>query len=148
MFSDDIGRLLRIESERIPPKMEPLMAGDRLPDTLEDFFEKAVLAQAFRSVSPDASVMYREHNTAAGEPAFFTVVMIPGGSTLTNANTGRRYDSVRGVLVFARDGFLYAISNQEWPVGDNLNRGSLEHRCDQLLNELNETVSTMTSHTR
>jgi hypothetical protein len=123
--------------------MMPLLAADQLPSTLDSLFDRTVFNDLFWAVSPEASILDRGHVTTAAGPALYAMVNIPNGSTLADASTGRRFESKRGVLLLFKNGFLYVISNQEWPVGTKVHTGNVHDRSARLLDDLQQVVADM-----
>lgn len=146
MYYDDFGHLLRIESERMPKEFAPRFDSPDGLKTLDDFFDRSVFPLAFRSISLQANVMHRDHVTTAAGPAVFVVVSVPQGSSLASVDEQgglHRADSVRGVLIFVKRGFIYVIMNQE-PGGNNIDHGPLDQRITLLLDTLQQTIAGMT----
>ena len=102
-FMNDAGRLLRIDYKRLP-------TGTTLPadsTDLQAFYRKALEDQVLRT-SPSSALSERAY-TLDGAPMRLAVVSFPAGSRLLDAVTGKRMDSVRALLIFARGGFLYTL---------------------------------------
>jgi hypothetical protein len=115
---------------------------------LEEFFDERMMPREFLAVSPNTTVLCRDYlDTAAGK-ALFVVVNIPGGSTLIESGssngTPHRPDSVRGVLIFPKENYLYIIMNQEWPMVSQTRHRTMPDRMNQLLANLRGTVTGMT----
>lgn len=150
-FMDDYGTLLRIESERVAPEDWGILTGPKQQELLAKLFDHELMPRLFFVVSPNTTVLRRDEvDTAAGK-AFFAVVNIPGGSTLMESGSSNwawhRLDSMRGVLIFPKQNFLYIVMNQEWPMVVEMGKHSLPDRTNQLLADLRKTVEGMTFQT-
>ena len=141
-FSDDMGAMLRIESIKLPDTLT--ITPENLPKQLDRCYDATVM-DLFRSVAADTVTLHREQLTTAAGQTLFAVVQIPHGSTLANADTGQRPDSVRGVMVFVQQGYFYLLMNQEWPAGVP-NNSPMPMRIERLQNDLQQAVAGMTFH--
>lgn len=145
-FSDDFGVLLDVQSRHIgDDQVNGYLLVNRLP-TLQADLDQHVLP-GLRDRSSGATVVHRETLTTTVGPALFAVVSLPGGSTRTLKDAdGKPYhpDAVRGVLLFSKLRWAYAVSVQLWPETTNGPKLSAEDVNARLLNELRQTVSRMT----
>lgn len=114
-FSDDYGTLLRIDYYLIPPSQrdEIEIAGR------EQYFESVLLdkyiPQAIVSNLSSASVEYTEFLASEMQGAFFALVNMPGGSTISKQeNNGhpQRLDAYRGIIAFQQQNFIYIVTSQ------------------------------------
>ncbi len=141
-FDDDFGTLLDVQSTRLSDDRRPAYAGGGRGAALADDFTARVLP-ALRRRSPGATVLHQDDavETAVG-PALFAVVGLPGGSTRTV--DGTHPDAVRGVLVFPRFRWLYAVQVQQWPPTPNAPVLTPDQRDARLLDDLRQAVAEMT----
>ncbi|MHC5860647.1 tellurite resistance TerB family protein [Nostoc sp.] len=114
-FSDDIGTLLRIDYYPFPlEQLEELEAVGQ-EEYLQTILVDKYVPQAIFANVPDASVEYTEYleNTLRG--AYYVLIDMPKGSTISkqeNNGTAIRLDAYRGLLTFIRGEFLYIVSSQ------------------------------------
>ncbi|MCC5636820.1 hypothetical protein LC593_13295 [Nostoc sp. CHAB 5844] len=114
-FSDDYGTLLRIDYYPIPPEQLEELESQGLEEYLQTILVEKYVPQAIFTNLPDAQVKYSEYleDTFAG--AYYALVDMPKGSTLSqqeNNGTATRLDAYRGLLAFVNGEFLYIVSNQ------------------------------------
>ena len=60
--------------------------------------------------------------------AFFAVAVIPVASSVVDAKTGKRWDSVRALLVFDKNKFMYMLHSEINTVFDPVNAASLTNK--------------------
>lgn len=102
-FMNGAGRLLRIDYTRLPT--DTILPTDSIE--LQAFYHKALEDQTLRTNS--SSLLSERAYVLDNASMLLALVSFPAGSTLQDAVTGKRRDSVRAVLVFARGGFLYML---------------------------------------
>jgi hypothetical protein len=101
-FLGPAGHLSRIDYQRLP-------VGAVVPaDSVELFQLHRQALAALLQANPCSLVADGAH-TIDGAATLSAVVAFPAGSHLRDAASGRRMDSVRGVLAFARGGFVYLL---------------------------------------
>jgi hypothetical protein len=103
-FHGDDGSLLRIDYARLPAG-KPL---PKEPSALREFYSGAIKWQIGREKST-GSVLSEEEYVLDDAPMVLSLVSVPSGSRLLDTKTGKRRDSVLGVLTFARGEFLYML---------------------------------------
>ncbi len=114
-FSDDYGTLLRIDYYLIPPSQR-----DEINIVVrEQYFESVLLdkyiPQAIVANLASASVEYTEYLPTEMQGAFFALVNMPGGSTISKQeNNGhpQRLDAYRGIIAFQQQDFIYIVTSQ------------------------------------
>ena len=114
-FSDDFGTLLRIDYYPIPPEHEEEIESLGQEEYLQSILVERYVPQAILTNLPSADVKYREYleNTLNG--AYYVLVDMPQGSTISkqeNNGNAKRLDAYRGLLTFIHTDFLYIVSNQ------------------------------------
>ncbi|MBW4590084.1 tellurite resistance TerB family protein [Aetokthonos hydrillicola Thurmond2011] len=113
-FSDDFGTLLRIDYYPIPDEDEDIGSSKQeeyLRSTLLDKY----IPQAIVANLPGASVEYTEYLEDNLEGAYFALVNMPQGSTISktgNNGTATRLNAYRGLLAFRESDYLYIVSSQ------------------------------------
>jgi len=114
-FSDDFGTLLRIDYYPIPPEQLEELESQGQEEYLQQILVEKYVPQAIFTNVADAQVKYSEYleDTFAG--AYYALVDMPKGSTMSqqeNNGTATRLDAYRGLLAFINGEFLYIVSNQ------------------------------------
>ncbi len=114
-FSDDYGTLLRIDYYPFPPDKQ----ADIQSTGKEEFFRSIILEkyvpQAIVANLATAKVKHMEYLVDTMEGAFFAVVDMPGGSTISKTNNNgnvTRLNAYRGLLTFIDNNFLYILTSQ------------------------------------
>ena len=144
-FADDYGTLLRIESGKILPADRPDLDGPGREQGLTAFFNDVVFPQQVRPSFPTASVLqtsFVDYSTGRKpfvDPtpgrALFAVVRLSAEDP-----TGVR----RGIFVFPQKGFLYVVTDQEWPSLAHDVKMTDADRAFRLESYLRQTVAAMT----
>lgn len=114
-FSDDFGRLLRIDYYPISAEEADKMESLGEEDYLNFFLVDSYVDQAIFANIPNSKIEYREYLKDAMEGSYFVVVNMPHGSTLSvqnNSEMSVRLDALRGLIAFPVDDFLYVVSCQ------------------------------------
>jgi hypothetical protein len=114
-FSDDFGILLRIDYYHTPPEQ----VGEMESLGQEQYFRSILLdkyiPQAIVANFPTATVEYTVYLTDELAGAFYALVNMPGGSTISkqeNNGHAKRFDAYRGILTFMEGDFIYIVSSQ------------------------------------
>ncbi|QMS89288.1 hypothetical protein HUN01_17500 [Nostoc edaphicum CCNP1411] len=114
-FSDDVGTLLRIDYYPFPLEQLEELESVGQEEYLQTILVDKYVPQAIFVNVPDASVEYTEYleNTLRG--AYYVLIDMPKGSTISkqeNNGTAIRLDAYRGLLTFISGEFLYIVSSQ------------------------------------
>jgi hypothetical protein len=62
------------------------------------------------------------------ERAFFAVAVLPEASSVVDGSTGKKWDSVRALLVFDENGFMYMLHSEINTVFDPVKADSLKEK--------------------
>ncbi|MEH1769670.1 MAG: hypothetical protein V7L27_32655 [Nostoc sp.] len=144
-FSDDIGTLLRIDYYPFPlEQLEELEAVGQ-EEYLQTILVDKYVPQAIFANVPDASVEYTEYleNTLRG--AYYVLIDMPKGSTISkqeNNGTAIRLDAYRGLLTFIRGEFLYIVSSQHSFINGET-PDSIEEEAEDIKESILEFVETI-----
>jgi len=114
-FSDDNGTLLRIDYYALTPEEEEEIESMGLEKYLQTVLIDKYVPQAISASLPDAKVEYNEYLEDTMDGAYFVLVNMPKGSTISkqeNNGTATRMDAYRGLLSFFNGDFLYIVSSQ------------------------------------
>ncbi len=115
-FHDDLGNLksifyLHISPETLNTQNDIIKQRAILVSFLDDF----AMPNLFKSVSPGANILHREHINVEDYNAYFAIVEIPGGSTMFDVRANKEFDTKRGLLIFVNGEFMYMLSSGENP---------------------------------
>jgi hypothetical protein len=109
-----------------------LEAGQRDPARADveyrSFVHEYALPSLFRPVSAHSSIVHEEFFGSGPDRAFFAVAVIPQASSVVDGKTGKRWDSVRALLVFDNNHFRYMLHSEMNTVFDPVNPASLENK--------------------
>jgi hypothetical protein len=114
-FSDDFGVLLRIDYYHIPPEQVEEMESLGQEQYFQSILLDKYIPQAIVSNLATATVEYTEYLTDELSGAYFALVCMPGGSTISkqdNNGHAKRFDAYRGILAFLEGDFIYIVSSQ------------------------------------
>ncbi len=137
-FSDDSGTLLRIDYYPFPPEqtVEIQAIGKEVyfrSILLEKYIPQAIIANL-----ATAKVNYTEYLADVMEGALFTVVDMPGGSTISktsNNGSATRLNAYRGLLAFTDNDFLYVLTSQHtFFAGET--PGDIEEEADEIKEDI------------
>ena len=109
-----------LESESGPVEIVP----ERRDAVYRSFVFDYVLPNLFQPVSPQSKVVHEEFLDSGPDRAFFAVAVIPGASSIMDAKTGVKLDSVRGLLVFDKGRFMYMLHREMRTAFDKLGADS------------------------
>lgn len=115
-FSDDIGTLLRIDYYPFPLEQLEELESVGQEEYLQTILVDKYLPQAIFANVPDASVEYSEYLEDTLRGAYYVLIDMPKGSTISkqeNNGTAIRLDAYRGLLTFISGEFLYIVSSQQ-----------------------------------
>ncbi|WP_414514917.1 hypothetical protein [Nostoc sp. PCC 9305] len=144
-FSDDIGTLLRIDYYPFPLEQLEELESVGQEEYLQTILVDKYVPQAIFANVPDASVEYTEYleNTLRG--AYYVLIDMPKGSTISkqeNNGTAIRLDAYRGLLTFISGEFLYIVSSQHSFVNGET-PDSVEEEAEDIKESILEFVETI-----
>jgi len=144
-FSDDIGTLLRIDYYPFPLEQLEELESVGQEEYLQTILVDKYVPQAIFANVPDASVEYTEYleNTLRG--AYYALIDMPKGSTISkqeNNGTAIRLDAYRGLLTFISGEFLYIVSSQHSFLNGET-PDSLEEEAEDIKESILEFVETI-----
>lgn len=114
-FCDDFGRLLRIDYYPFSAEEADKLESVGREDYLSAFLLENYIAQGILAHIPNSLVEHTEYLEDTLEGAYFAVVDMPQGSTISRQKDDEppvRLDALRGLLAFCVDDFLYVVSCQ------------------------------------
>ncbi|MDZ8068826.1 MAG: hypothetical protein RMY64_24855 [Nostoc sp. DedQUE08] len=144
-FSDDIGTLLRIDYYPFPLEQLEELESVGQEEYLQTILVDKYVPQAIFVNVPDASVEYTEYleNTLRG--AYYVLINMPKGSTISkqeNNGTASRLDAYRGLLTFISGEFLYIVSSQHSFINGET-PDSVEEEAEDIKESILEFVETI-----
>ncbi|MBN4002896.1 hypothetical protein [Nostoc sp. LPT] len=144
-FSDDIGTLLRIDYYPFPLEQLEELESVGQEEYLQTILVDKYVPQAIFANVPDASVEYTEYLKDTLRGAYYVLIDMPKGSTISkqeNNGTAIRLDAYRGLLTFISGEFLYIVSSQHSFI-DGETPDSLEEEAEDIKESILEFVETI-----
>ncbi|MEH2417730.1 hypothetical protein [Nostoc sp.] len=144
-FSDDIGTLLRIDYYPFPLEQLEELESVGQQEYLQTILVDKYVPQAIFANVPDASVEYSEYLEDTLRGAYYVLIDMPKGSTISkqeNNGTAIRLDAYRGLLTFIRGEFLYIVSSQHSFINGET-PDSLEEEAEDIKESILEFVETI-----
>ena len=144
-FSDDIGTLLRIDYYPFPLEQLEELESVGQEEYLETILVDKYVPQAIFANVPDASVEYTEYLKDTLRGAYYVLIDMPKGSTISkqeNNGTAMRLDAYRGLLTFISGEFLYIVSSQHSFINGET-PDSLEEEAEDIKESILEFVETI-----
>ncbi|MBN3907764.1 MAG: hypothetical protein HWQ35_14750 [Nostoc sp. NMS1] len=144
-FSDDIGTLLRIDYYPFPLEQLEELESVGQEEYLQTILVDKYVPQAIFANVPDASVEYSEYLEDTLRGAYYVLIDMPKGSTISkqeNNGTAIRLDAYRGLLTFISGEFLYIVSSQHSFL-DGETPDSLEEEAEDIKESILEFVETI-----
>ncbi|MFQ4145231.1 hypothetical protein [Chlorogloeopsis sp. ULAP02] len=145
-FSDDFGTLLRIDYYSLPSQefiqIDAVGQEEYLRSILLNKYVPGVIAANL----PDASVGYTEYLPDTLEGAYFTLIDMPEGSTISktqNNGTAVRLNAYRGLLAFIYGDFLYIVNSQH-SFFDGETPDSIKEEAEEFKRKLLNFINTIT----
>jgi hypothetical protein len=123
---DDVGNNQGVTYVRLPANAETVHSDPAKRDSAyRSFVHDYALPSLFRPVSSQSKIVREEFLYSGPDQAFFAVVVIPEGSTLMDVKTGKRLESIRALLVFDKNGFIYMLHVEMNTAFDGVDAASL-----------------------
>ena len=144
-FSDDIGTLLRIDYYPFPLEQLEELESVGQEEYLQTILVDKYVPQAIFVNVPDASVEYTEYLADTLRGAYYVLIDMPKGSTISkqeNNGTAIRLDAYRGLLSFISGEFLYIVSSQHSFI-DGETPDSIEEEAEDIKESILEFVETI-----
>ena len=109
----DFGSLWAITYLRLPVDSESYLKDNEERDNAySGFLKNFALASVFRQAFPATQIVHEEFLGEGENRAYFAVVSIPEGSALVDVLRDKKFDSVRGLLIFDKHGFMYMLESE------------------------------------
>lgn len=112
-FHDDLGNLSAITYSRLPADAAATFKDhEKRYAAYRDYFNN-VAVPAFSSRAAKGMRTVREELLDDGKnKVYFALIDLPEGSALADPKKNRRFDAIKGVLIFDRNGFIYMVENE------------------------------------
>lgn len=133
-FTDDYGTLLRIDYYPLTSEEEEEIDSMGQEKYLGLILTERYVPQAISANVPDAKVEAHEYLEDIINGAYFVIVDLPKGSTISkqeNNGNATRMDAYRGLLSFLNGEYLYIVSSQRSFFEDE-SRGSLKEETEKI----------------
>lgn len=116
-FPDDWGYLEAVTYLRIPAEATAALNDpEQRAAIYRSFINDYAMQTLFLQASPQSAVVRDEFIDASGSKAYFAIVNIPGASAMIDPQQKKkkkqRLDSVRALLVFDKNGFMYMLESE------------------------------------
>jgi hypothetical protein len=111
VFSDPwfSGVLISVTYRRLPAGSDGVLKdADKRKNAVRNFLHDYALPELFKPVSQDTEVLLEEYIGTGNAVEYFAIVRIPEGAIERYA-TGERFDSIRALLIFPHDGYMYML---------------------------------------
>jgi hypothetical protein len=145
-FSDDSGTLLRIDYFRLTSQEFEQIDTVGQEEYLRSILLNKHVPSTLASGIPDARVGYTEYLPDTLEGAYFALIDVPKGSTISktqNNGTAIRLNAYRGLLAFIYRDFLYIVSTQR-SFFDDETPAFIKQEAERLKRELFSFINTIT----
>jgi hypothetical protein len=126
---DDMGNNEGITYASLPATAEGVLNDPAKRDSAyRGFVHDYALLTYFQPVSAQSKIVHEEFLGSGPDRAFFAVAVIPEISSVLDGKTGKRWDSVRALLVFYNNKFMYMLHSEINTVFGPVNAASLTNK--------------------
>ena len=123
---DDMGNNEGITYVGLPANAEAVHNDPEKRDSAyRGFVRDYALPDLFRPVSAQSKIVHEEFLGSDLDRAFFAVAVIPEASSIMDPKMGKKWDSVRALLVFDKNKFMYMLHSEINTVLDPVHAASL-----------------------
>lgn len=124
--ADDMGSNDGVTYVRLPSSAQEVLSDPAKRDNAyRGFVHDYALPSLFRPASAQSKIVNEEFLGSGSDRAFFAIAVIPGYSPAMDMKTGKRWDSVRALLVFEKSKVMYMLHSEINTVLDQVNAASL-----------------------
>ena len=103
---------------QLPANFETTFKDNEKRDSVySDFLKSFAVPSLFSPVSQDTRIVHEEFLGEGENRAYFAVVFIPEGSTMVDLKQNKRLNSLRGLLIFDKLGFMYMLEQESGSLG-------------------------------
>jgi hypothetical protein len=136
-FLEPTGRFWVVDYMKLPPNFASKHSSQEKRDEAYRMYVIDMALQNALKYSSQSSIVKEAFIDVKGSRGYFAIINIPEGSRLTDAVTKKRLDSVRGHLVFEKNGFMYMPGCEMNYAGERINAFSL---TDKQVEKTKETL--------
>jgi len=136
-FRESTGMFWLVNYRQLPDDSASKFGSPEKRDEAYRTYVTDVALRKAQNFSPKSSVVKEEFIDRQGRRNYFAILNIPEGSRLIHPVTNRRFDSVRGLLVFEKNGFMYMLGCEMNYVGHPTYASRL---TDEQIEEAKETL--------
>ena len=135
-FHDDLGNLSAITYLRLPADAVTTFKDDeKRYAAYRDYFNN-VAVPVFSGRAAKGMRTVREELLDDGKnKIYFALIDLPEGSALADPKKNQRFDAMKGLLIFDRNGFIYMVENEMSSVFGRVDPSSLTAKQLELLQE-------------
>lgn len=144
-FSDDFGTMLQIDYHAIPEQEAKQRSRAAQEKYLKSILLDKYVPEAIVANLPGASVEHTEYLKDIFTGAYFALVNMPEGSTISktgNNGTATRLNAKRGLLAFSEGNFIYIVSSQR-SFSNGETPGSVEQEAEEIKQSVLNFVDTI-----
>lgn len=112
-FHDDLGNLSAITYSRLPADSDATFKdNEKRYAAYRDYFNN-VAVPVFSSRAAKGMRTVREEFLDDGKnKIYFVLIDLPEGSALADPKKNQRFDAMKGLLIFERNGFIYMVEHE------------------------------------
>ena len=135
-FHDDLGNLSAITYSRLPADAATTFKdSEKRYAAYRDYFNN-VAVPAFSSRAAKGMRTVREELLDDGKnKVYFALIDLPEGSALVDPKKNQRFDAMKGLLIFDRNGFIYMVEHEMSSIFGRVDPSSLTAKQLELLQE-------------
>ena len=112
------GVLWAITYQQLPANFETTFKDNEKRDSVYSSFLKSfAIPSLFSPVSQDTRILHEEFLGEDENRSYFAAIFIPEGSTMFELKQNKRLDSLRGLLIFEKRGFIYMVEQESGSLG-------------------------------
>jgi hypothetical protein len=123
-FTSDFGDLWAITYLKVPADLKPRLHDPAQRDiAYSGFLKNYVMPDIILPASPRATIVHEEFLNEDNNRTYFAVINIPEASAMMRGN--KRLDSVRGLIVFSKNDFMYMLEDEMNTMAEEIKFGQI-----------------------
>ena len=112
-FHDDLGNLWAITYLRLPADSDATFTDNKKRyAAYRDYFNSIAVPAFFSRTSKGIRTVREEFLDEGKNKVYFALIDLPKGSVLIDPKKNQRFDAIKGLLIFDRNGFMYMLENE------------------------------------
>lgn len=125
-FHDDLGNVAAITYSRLSANSAAAFKENEKRDAAYRDYFNTVAMPLFSSRAPKGIHIVREEFLGQDENrAYFALIDLPEGSALADPKKNKKFDSLKALLIFDKNGFIYMVENEMSSVFGRIDPSSL-----------------------